>query len=99
PSWGEPYRSLAARMLAAMADARDAAEGHEALLVSHQLPIWTTRSFVEGRHLWHDPRRRECSLASLTSFTYDGIDIVAVSYTQPARDLLPVKGRGFSVGA
>ena len=72
PSWGEPYRAQALRMLGAMATARDAARGHEAVLVSHQLPIWITRTHVEGRRLWHDPRKRECSLASLTSFTYRG---------------------------
>jgi broad specificity phosphatase PhoE len=71
-------------MLAAMADARDAARGHEAVCVSHQLPIWVTRRSVEGRRLWHDPRRRECALASITSFTYDGDEIVAVSYSEPA---------------
>jgi broad specificity phosphatase PhoE len=91
PSWGEPYRAQALRMLAAMAAARDAARGHEALLVSHQLPIWVARTHVEGRRLWHDPRNRQCSLASLTSFTYRGDEIVAVSYTEPARDLLPEK--------
>jgi broad specificity phosphatase PhoE len=91
PSWGEPYTHQAARMLAAMTDARDAARGHEALLVSHQLPIWSVRNFVEGRRLWHDPRKRQCSLASLTSFTYDGDDIVAVTYTEPAAALLPVR--------
>jgi broad specificity phosphatase PhoE len=89
PSWGEPYRAQALRMLGAMATARDAARGHEAVLVSHQLPIWITRTHVEGRRLWHDPRKRECSLASLTSFTYRGDDIVAVAYSEPARDLLP----------
>ena len=89
PSWGEPYRLQAARMLAALGDARDAAEGHEAVAVSHQLPIWVTRSFVERRKLWHDPRTRECSLASVTSFTYAGADIVAVAYSEPARALLP----------
>jgi broad specificity phosphatase PhoE len=91
PSWGEPYRAQALRMLAAMAAARDAARGHEAVLVSHQLPIWIVRTQVEGRRLWHDPRNRQCSLASLTSFTYRGDDIVAVSYSEPARDLLPEK--------
>src|SRR6202142_2822993 len=40
PSWGEPYRQIAGRMLAVMASARDAARGHEAVCVSHQLPIW-----------------------------------------------------------
>ncbi len=91
PSWGEPYRAQALRMLAAMAAARDAARGHEAVLVSHQLPIWIVRTQVEGRRLWHDPRNRQCSLASLTSFTYRGDDIVAVAYSEPARDLLPEK--------
>ncbi|MEO8328992.1 MAG: histidine phosphatase family protein [Candidatus Nanopelagicales bacterium] len=89
PSWGEPYVEQAERMLAAMAEAHDKALGRQALLVSHQLPIWSVRSKVEGRRLWHDPRRRDCSLASLTSFTYDDERIVAVEYTEPAKDLLP----------
>ncbi|HEX5017780.1 MAG TPA: histidine phosphatase family protein [Actinomycetes bacterium] len=99
PSWGEPYRAQAIRMLAAMAAARDAARGHEAVLVSHQLPIWVTRTQVEGRRLWHDPRRRECSLASLTSFTYRDDEIVAVTYTEPARDLLPAAFKKQKSGA
>ncbi len=99
PSWGEPYRAQALRMLAAMAVARDSARGHEALLVSHQLPIWTTRTHVEGRRLWHDPRNRECSLASLTSFTYRGDEIVAVTYSEPARDLLPASVQKQKSGA
>lgn len=88
PSWGEPYREQVARMLAAVAAARDAAAGHEAVVVSHQLPIWVTRQALEGRRLWHDPRRRECSVASLTSLTYDDHRLVSVAYTEPARDLL-----------
>jgi len=99
PSWGEAYRLVAGRMLAAMASARDAAEGHEAVCVSHQLPVWMARTFVEGRRLWHDPRSRQCSLASLTSFTYVGPRIVSVAYSEPARDLLPVKGKSVSAGA
>jgi broad specificity phosphatase PhoE len=100
PSWGEPYREIAQRMLAAVTTARDAARGHEALCVSHQLPIWTARSFVTGRRLWHDPRKRQCGLASLTSFTYRGDELVAVSYEEPARDLVPVKvGKKFVAGA
>ncbi len=100
PSWGEPYLEQAARMKAAMADARDAARGHQAVLVSHQLPVWTARSSVEGRRLWHDPRRRECSLASVTSFTYEGEHIVAVTYSEPAKALLPAApSRRFQAGA
>jgi broad specificity phosphatase PhoE len=89
PSWGEPYEAIARRMLGAIASARAAAEGHEAVLVSHQLPVWTVRNKLEGRHLWHDPRKRECSLASLTSLTYAGDDLTSVAYSEPAGDLLP----------
>lgn len=100
PSWGEPYVEIAERMLAAIAAARDAARGHEALCVSHQLPIWTARSFATGRRLWHDPRKRQCALASLTSFGYRGDELVSVSYEEPARDLLPVRvGKKFAAGA
>ncbi|MEV7424761.1 MULTISPECIES: histidine phosphatase family protein [unclassified Streptomyces] len=89
PSWGEPYIDQVVRMMGALTAARDAARGHEAVCVSHQLPIWIVRSFVERRRLWHDPRRRQCSLASLTSFTYRGNKIVSVGYSEPARDLVP----------
>lgn len=99
PSWGEPYTEQAERMLAAMSEARDRALGREALLVSHQLPIWVTRSHVEGRKLWHDPRKRACSLASLTSFTYDGDELVAVTYSEPAKDLLPDSTKRVKPGA
>jgi broad specificity phosphatase PhoE len=99
PSWGEPYKQIVSRMLAAMGDARDAARGNEALVVSHQLPIWVVRSLVEGRRFLHDPRRRQCTLASLTSFTYQADEIVSVAYSEPAADLLPVKGKQFTAGA
>ena len=47
PSWGEAYLVIAQRMFAAVQAARVAAEGHEAVCVSHQLPIWTLRRYVE----------------------------------------------------
>jgi len=88
PSWGEPYAEVAARMSAAAISARDLgrADGgdHEVVCVSHQLPIWTLRRFVEGRHLWHRPDVRECGLASLTSLTWQDEDLVSVTYRQPA---------------
>lgn len=96
PSWGEPYVDQVVRMMSAVEAARDAARGREAVCVSHQLPIWTVRSYVERRRLWHDPRRRQCTLASLTSFTFVGGRIVSVAYSEPARDLVPphLLGRG-----
>jgi broad specificity phosphatase PhoE len=84
PSWGEPYRKIAHRMLGAVHRARELAEGHEAVCVSHQLPIWTLRRFVTGQRLWHDPRRRQCALASLTSLVFTGSELTQVRYSEPA---------------
>ena len=89
PSWGEPYVEMTARMKAAIADAKDLAEGHEAVIVSHQAPIWTVRCAFEGRRYLHDPRKRECTLASLTSLTWVGDDLLSISYSEPAASLLP----------
>ncbi|MFW3171884.1 histidine phosphatase family protein [Geodermatophilus sp. CPCC 206100] len=84
PSWGEPYVEIAARMLAAVEAARDAARGSAAVCVSHQLPIWTVRLHLEGRRYVHDPRRRQCGLASVTSLTYEGDRFVSLTYAEPA---------------
>ncbi|HWF79180.1 MAG TPA: histidine phosphatase family protein [Streptosporangiaceae bacterium] len=84
PSWGEPYVEVAARVLAAARDAAQAALGHEAICVSHQLPIWVARRSVEHKKLWHDPRRRQCALGSVTSLTYSGGTFVSVSYSEPS---------------
>jgi broad specificity phosphatase PhoE len=78
-------------MLAAAAAARRAAAGHEDVCVSHQLPIWIMRLRVEGRRLWHDPRRRQCGLASVTTIRYEGERIRSITYTEPAAELVPGK--------
>jgi len=92
PSWGEPYDQLISRMLKGLFAARDAAGGKDAICVSHQLPIWILRSAVEGRRLLHDPRKRECTLASVTSFELDNEGMISsVSYSEPAKHLLPKK--------
>jgi broad specificity phosphatase PhoE len=88
PSWGEPYLQVAHRMLAAVHRARALAEGHEAVCVSHQLPIWTLRRRLEHKRLWHDPRRRQCALASLTSFHFEDVRLVGIEYTEPAAHLI-----------
>src|SRR3954447_6261824 len=89
PSWGEPYTEQVERVLAAAAAALVLARGHEAVLVSHQLPVWVTRLALENRRLWHDPRKRQCSVASLTSLRYDGDTLVGIGYSEPAAALLP----------
>ena len=98
PSWGEPYQQIAARMTSAVDDARRAARGHEAVIVSHQLPVWIARRAYEQKSFVHDPRKRQCTLASLTSLYFDGDEFIGVTYSEPARDLLPAPLRGKVVG-
>ena len=92
PSWGEPYEEQINRMLAAIFAARKASNGKDAIVVSHQLPIWILRSAIEGRSLLHDPRKRICTLASVTSVHFDDEGVISgLSYSEPAGHLLPEK--------
>ena len=87
PSWGEAYAAIAARMLGAIDAARDAARGHEALVVSHQLPVWTARSRLEGRRLWHDPCTTSGTSSSQWSIASRRPPWSAMPPRRPARDL------------
>jgi broad specificity phosphatase PhoE len=92
PSWGEPYEEQISRMLAAIFAANKAANGKDAICVSHQLPIWILRSAIENRRLLHDPRKRECTLASVTSVHFDDEGMISgLTYSEPAGHLLPEK--------
>lgn len=88
PSWGEAYKEILARVSPAMKEAATAAFGHEAVIVTHQLPIWVARTNAEGRRMIHDPRKRQCTLGSITSFSYIDERVTSVSYTEPAAELL-----------
>jgi broad specificity phosphatase PhoE len=100
PSWGEAYTEILARMRPAMRDAADAALGHEAVVVTHQLPIWVARTDAEGRRMAHDPRKRQCTLGSVTSFSFIDAHVTSVSYSEPAAELLrPHQTKKFVAGA
>lgn len=92
PSWGEPYKQQAQRVLEAVKDLSDRAVAEhgdraEVVVVSHQLPIWVTRLWAEQRPLWHDPRQRECSLTSVTSLHIGPTGVESVSYAEPNKEL------------
>jgi broad specificity phosphatase PhoE len=94
PSWGEPYLDIAHRMLGAIYTAVEKAEGHEAVLVSHQLPIWTVRRYLEGKRLWHNPAKRQCAVASLTSLLFlDGV-YAGLRYREPVAHIPAVDDDG-----
>lgn len=87
PSWGEPYKAVEARMLAAVEDAWEGNTG-EVVMVSHQMPIVMVARSVKGLALVHNPSRRRCSLSSITTLARKGDRFVEVDYQEPAGELL-----------
>lgn len=87
PSWGEPYEDILERMERAVATARTHAEGHEAVLVSHQLPIVMIQRSIDGKRLAHSPGNRNCELASVTSLYFEGDTLKRWTYNEPARGI------------
>lgn len=88
PSWGEPFLSVQARMLAAIAEHWEQADGGEIVLVSHQMPIVMVARTVAGKPLAHNPSKRRCALSSITTLERHGDAFVEVSYAEPAAALL-----------
>ena len=87
PSWGEHYTDIAERMMAAVERARLQAEGHEAICVSHQLPIVMVQRLVRSLPLAHNPAMRECDLASVTSLVFQDDQITDIYYCEPAQHI------------
>ena len=88
PSWGEAFVSVQGRMMAAIADHWNQADGGEVVLVSHQMPIWMVARTVARKPLSHNPSKRRCALSSITTLERRGLDFVEVSYSEPAAELL-----------
>lgn len=85
PSWGEAYVDIADRMMKAVERARAQAEGHEAILISHQLPIVMVQRSARDLPLAH--AGRECDLASVTSLVFDGDQLTDIFYSTPAKEI------------
>lgn len=97
PSWGEPYKGIEQRMLSAIHDAFESvSSGGDAVLVSHQLPIWIAHLSVAGERFAHDPRQRRCALSSVTTFERKDAHLYEVSYADPAG---PIAASAIDVGA
>lgn len=84
PAWGESFKDIINRMEEAMATASDSVKTGDVVLVTHQLPIWVMHLHLAGEKLMHDPRKRRCSLSSITSFSLTDGKLTEVSYLEPA---------------
>jgi len=88
PSWGESYAEQAARLMEVITELREKYEGHDVVVVSHQSPIWVVRRALEGKMLWGDPRKRQCTVCSVTTLEYTpGKDVPKITYDEPAAEL------------
>lgn len=92
PSWGEAFADIAARMREVIVELRDdltadGQSGKEAVIVSHQLPIWATYLSASGKSFLHDPRKRRCALSSVTSLHFASGELIGTTYVDPARDV------------
>ncbi|KQB84391.1 histidine phosphatase family protein [Corynebacterium oculi] len=87
PSWGEHYEAILERMQGAIERARVVAEGHEAILVSHQLPIVMVQRWAANKPLAHNPATRRSDLASVTSLIFQDDQLVEHRYSEPAREI------------
>ncbi len=101
PSWGEDYRSIASRMLAAMTDAVTSTEAGDIVMISHQLPIMTVHRALANQSFMNDPRRRRCALSSITTCewrdeTFTERGSIEVGYADPAA---PLSDGAIDVGA
>lgn len=72
PSWGEPYASVAARMVRAIDRIRLAHPGEEVVAVSHMTPIQIGRLAIEGRPLRPWMAKVPCARGSVTTLVFDG---------------------------
>ncbi|KAB8288384.1 phosphoglycerate mutase [Bifidobacterium ramosum] len=89
PSWGESYRSIAARVGDFAREKVRQHPGEQIVVVSHESPIWSYRHLLETGHPEHWMFLRHTALASVTSITYDCEtgDVMAITYVDPAADV------------
>ena len=87
PTWGEPYEAVLARMLEAIRQANESVLDGDVVIVTHQLPIVMVQRHLAGLSLAHNPKKRKCSLSSITSLEIRNGRITQVDYREPAASL------------
>jgi broad specificity phosphatase PhoE len=88
PSWGERNVDMVERVHACVDAIRAEFPGRHVVLVSHQAPIWVARLAFERRRLAHWPGFRRCTLASVTTLTFEDDHLTSVTYTEPTAPAL-----------
>ncbi|MFU0558204.1 histidine phosphatase family protein [Gardnerella vaginalis] len=86
PSWGESYKSIAARVGDFAREQVKNHPGEQIIAVTHESPIWSYRHLLETGHAEHNMLLRNTALASITSITYDcaNMNVLSITYVDPA---------------
>ena len=86
PSWGESYKSIAARVGDFAREQVKNHPGEQIIAVTHESPIWSYRHLLETGHAEHNMLLRKTALASITSITYDceSMNVLSITYVDPA---------------
>lgn len=86
PSWGESYKSIAARVGDFACEQVKNHPGEQIVAVTHESPIWSYRHLLETGHAEHNMLLRKTALASITSITYDcaNMNVLSITYVDPA---------------
>jgi len=96
PTWGEPYRSVAARMVRAVEAMRLAHAGGEVVAVSHMTPIQIARLAVEGRPLRPWLSRVPCRRGSVTTLEFEDDGYARTMYREVGTASAPSSGSSSS---
>lgn len=92
PTWGEPYRSVAARMVRAVEAMRLAHPGGEVVAVSHMTPIQICRLAVERRPLLPWLGTVACRRGSVTTLEFGDDGYVRTLYQEVGTASAPSSG-------
>lgn len=85
PSWGESYKSIAARVGDFAREQVKNHPGEQIVAVTHESPIWSYRHLLETGHAEHNMLLRKTALASITSITFDcaNMNVLSITYVDP----------------
>ncbi len=84
PSWGESFEQIRGRMLEAVREALDEANGRDAVIVSHKTPLQVCRLALAGRSLPLLHLFIPCHTGSVTSLALEDGRRVSASYFNPS---------------
>ena len=80
PSWGESFADIGTRMMGAISEALEQADGREVVVVSHQTPVLVARQALSKRRGAPWMGGAPCGTGSITSLVIENDAVVSTNY-------------------